>query len=82
LKAIDAERHRIEIMLGAVEAGTLIAPDNQNRSQGVIQTLQKEVDDLQGKRVDMAKRIEDLETAARWTDGWRSSIPKSRNCGS
>ena len=68
MKAIDAERRRVETMRGAVEAGTLIAPDNQNRFQGVIQTLQKEVDDLQGKRVEMVKRIKDLETATRWTD--------------
>ncbi len=68
LKAIGAERRRIETMLGTVEAGNLIAPDSENRFQGVIQTLKKEVDDLQGERVAMEKRIKDLENVSRWTD--------------
>ena len=68
LKAIDAERRRIETMLGTVEAGTLIAPDSQSRFQGVIQTLKKEVDDLQVERAAMVKRIKDLENVSRWTD--------------
>ena len=68
LKSVDSERQRVEGILGSVQAGQLINQENKHQFEGVIQTIQKEIEGLRTKRSEMLKRVRDAETTARWTD--------------
>lgn len=68
LKGCDAERRRIEQMIGGAQAAQMIKAGEGDQYDAVIQTLKEELLTIAERRAAIAKQLKDIETETRWTD--------------